>query len=165
MLLSAGDRIEAGETVFVVDIEEASLDHIEGTHWHIKRLPAGFFVIRHLGLQREGSSLFAETVVCREDELPDALSLSVYAERQLEQLGLFASDLHVMPTLSSKAAEEEGPVLRRLSFTYQGKPLHQWHCYVQGIHRVGILVWTFEQTHETEPEELGQILDALVFND
>ncbi|MBK8766220.1 MAG: FHA domain-containing protein [Burkholderiaceae bacterium] len=70
-VLAHGDRIEAGDTTFVVTLDQGSADHIDGTTWHVHEPPPGYFVIGHLGLQREGGGAFAETVVCKEDSSPN----------------------------------------------------------------------------------------------
>ena len=163
VVLANGDRIEAGDTTFVVTLEEGSAHHIDGTTWHVHEPPPGYFVIGHLGLQREGGGAFAETVVCKEDQLAEAMTLDDYADQQCERLRVFASDLAVN---RSGPAPELAPlpsVLLRLAFTYQGTRLNQWHIYVQREQRIGIAVWTFEHPQSGEREQVRKFLSHLVF--
>ncbi|HPU50586.1 MAG TPA: FHA domain-containing protein [Burkholderiaceae bacterium] len=163
VVLAHGDRVEAGETTFIVTMEEASADHIEGTTWHVHEPPPGYFVIGHLGLQREGPGSFAETVVCKEDQLAESTTLDDYADQQCERLKAFASDMAV--TRAGPAAELAPlpSTLLRLAFTYQGTRLNQWHIYVRREQRVGIAVWTFEHPQSGEREQVRQFLSHLVF--
>lgn len=161
--LAHGDRIEAGDTTFVVTLEEGSADHIDGTTWHVHEAPPGYFVIGHLGLQREADAAFAETVVCKEDLLDGQTTLEDYAEQQCERLRVFASDFAVTRAGPAPELAPLPSVLMRLAFTYQGTPLNQWHVYVQREQRVGIAVWTFEHPQAGEREQVRRFLSHLVF--
>ena len=162
-VLAHGDRIEAGDTTFVVTLDQGSADHIDGTTWHVHEPPPGYFVIGHLGLQREGGGAFAETVVCKEDQLAEQTTLDEYAEQQCERLRVFAADLAVTRAGPAPELAPLPSVLLRLAFTYQGTALNQWHIYVQREQRVGIAVWTFENPQSGERDQVRQFLSHLVF--
>ncbi len=163
VLVASGDRIEAGDTLFVVELETESPDQIEGTTWHVHEVPEGFFVIAHLGLQHQGGGAFAETLMCREDQLEPGQTLSAYVDKQCEALQTFVAELAITDAGAASEIDDTESNLRRLAFLYQGAPVHQWHAYVQREQRVGVAVWTFEHPHAGEREQVRQFLTKMHF--
>jgi pSer/pThr/pTyr-binding forkhead associated (FHA) protein len=140
--LADGDRIAAGETVFLVSLAVDTTSRVLGTTWQVAAVPDGFEFVPHFGLRGKGRGGANKTVICREDRLVPGQTLGEYALVQFERLKLFAPDIEYVPHEELAGGGRDDIRFWRVSFTYQDHPVVQWHAYTSRDDRVGLAVST-----------------------
>jgi hypothetical protein len=184
-----GDEIRAGETTFVVHIQEAepakppspstgtampdagaSMDagnpslRIGG--WSLSVVPSGWELLEQQGVRRAGKDVFPSNVVATEEELPQDKTLQQYIDSQVFLMDKIIPEVkHGAPARATIRGAAEAFALEVRFPSADGRPVVQRQVYARAGRSVGILTFTtLEKELPAIRHDFDSILDGVAFH-
>ena len=162
--LKDGDRIEAGKSALIVHLSSFEAQRIGETGWLVTEIPAGWQVMPHLGLKREGGGA-TQSVICAQASIARGQSLDEYVKGELGALAGFVAELAAERLDPGEIGAGDRDIVASLAYRFGGKPVHQYQYYVQAGSDVGILTWTKPPPSASDDlGEFGRLIGHLSFN-
>jgi hypothetical protein len=163
--LVAGDRIKAGNTVFVLrpPAESPYAAKVRIGGWGVDSLPQGWEQVEDVGFHLLGADRFTSTITAGEEPLPAGQTLASYLETQLVMLRAKIPNVlvHGPAALEIPGSEEAHSV--HLTFPPQGQVIvSQRQIYALSSGIVGVLTATFSESILLD-ETLESVLNGLSY--